>query len=156
MEIDPLVHIYHSVQILKDGVHSHEIPIELKRSLGNFAASRYGGAYRLANEDFRTRRTIQNYAYKVKNRMVMKEKGGRPKSLDSTAVELLSEFLNERGRLSWKDLVKYMTDQQRHSWCRYRNIIYEEVSDADWPKRLSRRTILQYLKTLGYSREDFD
>jgi hypothetical protein len=128
----------------------------VKRALGTLASSRYGGAYRVAKEVKICRRTIQNYSYKIKNRLVLKESGGKPKSVDTRGLQELGDYLHSHRQLKWKLLVKFMIEKQRQSWCRYRNIVYEDVSEADWPKRLSRRTILRYLHQLGYTRNQFD
>ncbi len=130
--------------------------VNRKRSWGEFASSRYGGPNRLSKMVPVSRRTLQNYSYKVKNRLVLKDEGGRPRSIDGEGVEKLCEFLNSRGRVVWKVLVGFVIELQRQSWCRYRNIMYNDSSEVSWPKRISRRSILRYLETIGYSRENFD
>lgn len=92
----------------------------------------------------------------MKNHLVLKDEGGRPRSIDTEGMEAVGQFLLTQQRMSWKVIVKFMIEQQRRTWCRNRRLVYEDIPNSDWPKRLSRRTILRYLSELGYDRDSFD
>lgn len=93
-------------------------------------------------------KTLYSYARKLRKHMPLMESEGRPTLLDADGMAALAEFLINNQGLKVAALRNYIYDLQLKTYCKRRRMSIEDIVKEESPKKMSRRTVIRYVKKL--------
>ena len=97
-----------------------------------------------------SRRQVERYVNKLRNKGAMAESRGRPRIFDQTSMAVLNRYMSQTEQPTREEIMEQFIIEQKKSWCRLHHTSIDSITEEFGPKKLCSRSILRYLRKLNY------